>query len=196
MKPNQILEKLATLDPENKDHWTQDGQPRLGAIGEGVKREDLLGAAPLCSQTNPVLPGNEEPELSDEELADAILAEQEEFEDKMETAKAQIKAAEEAKREADKALEASKQAYEKLRDEEKAKDTRTDTEINMDYLRSEVAQRQQRYENRKHIIALLQQTDFNMKDLNFITMSDADRAIAERVVRSRRERNKRSGIRK
>lgn len=192
MKPEQILEKLSTLDPANKDHWNQDGQPRLSAVGEGVNRQQILEAAPLFSRENPILPSSE-PELTDEEVHQTLEEELLEVQTKMEVAKAEIKAAEEAKILAEKRLDDAKMSLDKIRQDEVAKDTRTDTEINMDYLKSEFNQRLQRAKQRQHIVKLLEQSDLASNDIKILTASPVDRAIAERVIKERRERNKRGG---
>ena len=190
MKPELILESLTNLDPENKDHWTANGQPLLSAVGEGVSRQQILDVAPLFSRENPVLP-DEEPELTDEEVKKTLEEELLEVQAKMEAAKAEIKAASEAKVLAESRLDKAKQALDQIRRDEMAKDTRTDTEINMDYLKSEFNQRLARAQQRSHIVRLLEQSDLTSSDIRILTASPVDRAIAERVIKERRERNKR-----
>lgn len=46
-----IKEALTQLDPENNDHWTADGAPRVDVVAElvgnpGLKRADITNAAP------------------------------------------------------------------------------------------------------------------------------------------------------
>ncbi len=190
MKPEQILEVLSTLDPANKDHWTQDGQPRLGAVGD-VTRQEILEVAPLFSRSNAVV--EQEPELTDEEVKLTLEEELLSVQARMESAKAAILEAEAAKIAAEKKLEEAKQGLDQIRIDELAKDTRTDTQINMDYLKSEFNQRLARAQQRSHIVRLLEQSDLTSTDIRILTASPADRAIAERVVKERKDRNRRGG---
>lgn len=50
-----IVKGLKALDPQNADHWTNDGLPRLDAIKgvSGLKREDVTAAAPHFTKDNP-----------------------------------------------------------------------------------------------------------------------------------------------
>ncbi len=190
MKPEQILEVLSTLDPANKDHWTQDGQPRLGAVGD-VTRQEILEVAPLFSRSNAVI--EQEPEMTDEEVKLTLEEELLSVQARMEAAKAAILEAEAAKIAAEKKLEEAKQGLDQIRIDELAKDTRTDTQINMDYLKSEFNQRLARANQRSHIVRLLEQSDLTSTDIRILTASPADRAIAERVVKERKDRNRRGG---
>lgn len=52
----KIKKALARLDPSNDDHWTDDGAPRLGALGiDGLTRPEVTRAAPLFTRDNPTL---------------------------------------------------------------------------------------------------------------------------------------------
>ena len=55
----QIAEALAKLDPDDDQHWTTDGAPRIDAVGEilgaKVTRDQVVAAAPRFSRTNPDL---------------------------------------------------------------------------------------------------------------------------------------------
>lgn len=192
MKPQDILDSLSLLDPEDKDHWTADGQPRLDAIGDGVTRSQVQAIAPLFNRSNASLP-EQEPELTDEEVKQTLEEEVLSVQARMEAAKAAIEAAAQAKILADKQLVDAKKALDQIRDDELAKDTRTDTEINMDYLKSEFNQRLLRHQNRKQIVELLQQSDLSTKDIKILTASPVDRAIAQRIIKERRDRNKSGG---
>jgi hypothetical protein len=51
----EILEAVRSLDPQNDEHWTADGQPRLDAVenklGGDVSRKDVTNAAPDFTRT-------------------------------------------------------------------------------------------------------------------------------------------------
>lgn len=52
----QILNALKTLDPNNPDQWTNDGLPKVDALGvQGIKRSDITQVAPHFTRENPVL---------------------------------------------------------------------------------------------------------------------------------------------
>lgn len=63
---NQELKKaLLKLDVMNPDHWTEQGVPRLDAIGiDGLKRIDVTKAAPQFTRTHPTF---ELPDQDDED---------------------------------------------------------------------------------------------------------------------------------
>jgi len=65
-----IFNALKTLDPEDDDHWTTDGAPRLDVLEPllpAVTRRHLLQAAPLFNRKNPVLPDLEAERAAAEE---------------------------------------------------------------------------------------------------------------------------------
>ena len=50
---DQIRQALATLNPEDDSHWTEDGAPLLSAIGDPPpKREEVVAVAPNFSREN------------------------------------------------------------------------------------------------------------------------------------------------
>lgn len=50
----KIIEALKGLDPENNEHWTADGAPKLSALKiEGVTRAEVVKAAPHFNRLNP-----------------------------------------------------------------------------------------------------------------------------------------------
>jgi len=50
----EILAALGKLDPQNDDHWTGDGLPRIDKLGiQGLKRADITAAAPQFTRDNP-----------------------------------------------------------------------------------------------------------------------------------------------
>lgn len=53
MKSEQIKDALENLDLDNDDHWTQDGAPRLDAVGKGVTRQEILSVAPHFTRNHP-----------------------------------------------------------------------------------------------------------------------------------------------
>lgn len=52
-----IREALSKLDPKNDDHWTEDGLPRIDALGfkKAPGRDVVTAAAPLFTRANPSL---------------------------------------------------------------------------------------------------------------------------------------------
>lgn len=81
----KIIAALKSLDPNNADHWTAEGAPRIGALKiEGIKREDITSAAPHFSRDNPVIEtpavsaDKEAKALKDAELAKKLLLTNEE----------------------------------------------------------------------------------------------------------------------
>lgn len=61
-----IQEALKQLDPENNDHWTSDGLPRIDVVAnlsgvKQLKRGDISAAAPTFTQDNPTLEAGELP---------------------------------------------------------------------------------------------------------------------------------------
>lgn len=54
-----IVDALATLDPQNDDHWTSDGLPRMDVLealcGHTLTRADVTAAAKGFSRRNPTL---------------------------------------------------------------------------------------------------------------------------------------------
>ncbi len=185
MKQEQILESLSRLDPENKDHWNQDGQPRLGAVGEGVSRNQVLAAAPLFSRENPSLPDQEV--LTDEEVQKTLEDELLEIDLAREEAEKAIKIANKAKAEAESAVKAAQDRLEELRQRELSRDTRSDTEINMDYLRGCLRERMEKAGAQQQARILLEQAGLGCQ-VKSLTASPIDRAIARRVISERKGR--------
>lgn len=191
MKPDQILEALSKLDPANNDHWTQDGSPRLGAVGEGVTRKDIIDVAPLFNRKSVELSEPQEAPTEEEILAEVQSAAQE-FKARKDAAQQEYKDALLAKKTAEDRIEAAKKLVSKLADEEQAKDPRTPTQINMDYLKSEHQQRMQRFQQHNAVIQHLQSSGLPTFNVSSSPISPADRAIAERNIRARRERSRQS----
>ncbi|WPJ68564.1 hypothetical protein OMDBNIEC_00078 [Salmonella phage STP-SP5] len=59
-----LIEALLDLDPENPNHWTTDGLPKVDALrfataNPSLTRDEITEAAPLFTRDNPVV---EEPE--------------------------------------------------------------------------------------------------------------------------------------
>lgn len=182
MKSEQILEVLSKLDPTNKDHWTQDGQPRLGAVGEGVTRQQILDVAPLFSRSNAVVdvPSEEEVQATLEEELLAIELEREAAQTALVTARRAAKDAEKAAKDAEAKLES-------LREQERNRDQRSPTEANMDYLRHELQERLKRAGAQDQANALLRQHGLSSFQKG-LTASPIDQAIAQRIIRERKQR--------
>ncbi len=72
MANKTLDEALAGLDPKNDEHWTSDGAPRLdhlsGIVGEKVKRDQVLAAAPTL--TREAAAEAAEPEAAEPEAAE------------------------------------------------------------------------------------------------------------------------------
>lgn len=61
---SKIKDALAKLDPQNDNHWTSDGLPRIDTIrmfasDPSISRELITAEAPDFSRSNPVIPGME-----------------------------------------------------------------------------------------------------------------------------------------
>lgn len=58
-----LIEALKTLDPENNDHWTSDGLPRLDVLknltGTQVTREQITAQAKSFNRKSPTLDSQE-----------------------------------------------------------------------------------------------------------------------------------------
>lgn len=190
MKQELILEALSKLNPEDDSHWTQDGSPRLGAVGEGVTRQDILSVAPLFNRKNTELPSDD---ISEEEILAEVESQQKEFEARKQAVELELKEALDAKKASEVRLEAARLEAAKVAREEKARDTRTDTEINMDYLKSEFEQRLKRAQTQNQIFEHLKQFNFPTSGVDLTYVSPADKAIAARVIKDRRERLRNGG---
>jgi vacuolar-type H+-ATPase subunit I/STV1 len=180
MKPQKILEVLETLDPSNDEHWTAEGLPRTDAVGEGVSRGQIQSAAPHFTRKNAKLPEPVVPEKTLEEELFEIQAIKDEAEKAIRDAVA-------ARAVADAKVAEAEARLDKIRAEELAKETRSDTEINMDYLRSEFQSRLARAGEQKQIRELLLMSGLNTKDVRMLTGSVLDRKIAAQVINGRRK---------
>jgi hypothetical protein len=186
MKPQKILEALSILDPSNNDHWTAEGQPRTGAVGDGVSRSQIQSVAPLFTRSNPVLPGRE-PEPTDEEVVQTLEEELKAIHEEKLEANAALIAANKARLEAEKAIKDAEARLEKIRTDERNSDPRTDAEINIDYLKSEFNQRLSRAVSQSQARALLESAGLGA-EVKGLTVSPIDRAIAARVIAARKQR--------
>jgi len=187
MNTEQILQSLSKLDPSNKDHWTQNGQPLLSAVGDGVTRSQIIDAAPHFSRDNPVLPekqelSDEEVQLTIEERINEIALAKEESHELLVKANAMLAEANRLKKEAEAKLE-------NLRDEEKALDPRTDAEINRDLLKASFAERMRAAGAQREARKLLEQAGL-VSEVRALTASPVDRAIAARIIAERQKKMK------
>lgn len=68
----EIRAALLKLDTKNDDHWTEDGLPRVDALGlpKGITRGAVTAAAPLFTRANPSV--EEKPKASETPPADPI----------------------------------------------------------------------------------------------------------------------------
>lgn len=182
MKSEQILEALSKLDPENNDHWTQDGSPRLGAVGDGVSRADILAAAPLFNRKNTETAAERLEEVVTEKLdkADSIKEQKAVAESKIRAAIAAMQAAK-----AD--LDAANAELNEAAEAEKQLDTRSDTELNQAFLQKDFELRLEKAAQRKQAMKLLEMAGVDGKDVKLYGLGVADRAIAEANIRKRKE---------
>lgn len=188
LNSNQLLEKLADLDPENDEHWTADGQVLLASIGEGVTRPDLMAIAPKFNRKNPVLPdASEVPQIEAEPT----------FEEKMELirmeiqdAQSVVEAASKVKAQADKDLTEANRRLEVLRDEQRNLDKRSDAEINKELIYRDLEIRLQKAGQHSELLGLMQQAGIRFNGISMDNRSEADQAIAAKNIRARKERLK------
>jgi hypothetical protein len=137
MRSEDVFKALMELDPENDEHWTIDGVPRMDALADigvpGMTREQLKDIAPLFSRTNRELPDLEAKRRErDEKLARA----------------------EEAERAAREAREAAKEANAELAKLDKPiSDAHSLTRQNQQWLASQAVVTVQRMEVQKHLDA-------------------------------------------
>lgn len=192
LNSNQLLEKLAELDPENDEHWTADGQVLLAAIGEGVTRPDLMAIAPKFNRKNPVLPdATDVPQIEAEPT----------FEEKMELirmelqdAQAVVEAATKVKEEADKSLAEANRKLEVLRDEQRNLDKRSDAEINQELIYRDLEIRLQKAGQHSELLGLMKQAGIRFNGISMDNRSAADQAIAAKNIRERKERHKKNPL--
>lgn len=80
MRTEDVFKILMELDPENEEHWTLDGVPRMDALADlglpGMTRDQLKELAPLFTRSNRELPDLEKAR----EERDALLEKAEEAE--------------------------------------------------------------------------------------------------------------------
>lgn len=183
MKPELILESLSKLDPSNKEHWTQDGQPRLGAVGEGVTRQQIVAVAPLFSRTSTELPDQLSAEEVKATLEDELLA----IELEREAANLALVTARRAAKDAEKSAKDAEDKLESLRELERNRDKRSPTEVNMEYLRHEFSERLKRAGAHDEANALLAKHGLGGFSKS-LTASPIDQAIAQRIIRERKQR--------
>lgn len=133
-----ILAALGSLDPEQQEHWTEQGLPAMEVVkellGEEITRKELTAAAPLFNRESLELgesqqkqeepPAKEEPEIGEDEL---------------ETLREKLAKADEAQHEARRKAEAAKaeqeeaqRAYDKAQRDLEAADARTNAEKTQD----------------------------------------------------------------
>lgn len=181
-KPQEILKALSLLDPTNDEHWTVDGQPQIQALGlEGIKRSDIRAAAPLFNRSNAELPKVEEEPSLEDRLLEIELA-------KEEAQKALLDAVS-AKQAAEAAAKAAENRLESLRSEVKAMDTRSDTEINQELLKSNFAQRLKDRGAWLEAHQYLQEKGL-ASQIKSLTASPVDQAISQRIIMERRKASK------
>lgn len=179
MKPQDILHALSNLDPEDDDHWTADGQPRLDAIGN-PSRAQVQAVAPLFNRANPELPEPPKPEPTLEEKEAALKAEKAAAEKELADAMAMQKAAAAAAKVAQDKVYAIERALLKV-------DQRTDVEINQEFLQADFNNRLEKAKQRDLASRLLAEAGVSGRDISMYKLGPADRAIAEANIRKRKE---------
>jgi hypothetical protein len=183
MNTEQILESLSKLDPANKDHWTQNGQPLLSAVGEGVTRSQILEVAPLFSRESPVLPTAEELP-SEPTYQDEIV----DYHAKLAEANVKLEAALKAQAEAIAEVKHCHDELEAIRDAQRNSDKRTDTQINQDLIYADLNRRMAKAQDHAKIRQFMDVHGVPSTDVNLLTMGPADRAIARRNIEARKSR--------
>lgn len=78
---SKIKDALAKLDPQNDNHWTSDGLPRIDTIrmfasDPAISRELITADAPDFSRSNPVIPGMETVAAVVADAADNVVSEE------------------------------------------------------------------------------------------------------------------------
>lgn len=139
-----ILEALLRLDPTNDEHWTADGAPRLEAMKlEGVKRTDIIKAAPQFSRSNPKLVTQAEEKLPAEKQgeADPLVLAQAKVDEANARAEKTGEALRQAQQEHGKAIAAQDLALREMAALEGARTTQHDL---MDYIAAENVRRAER----------------------------------------------------
>lgn len=179
MKSHEILESLSKLDPDNDEHWNQDGQPRLSAIGEGVSRHEVQAVAPQFNRNSADLPEVEAPASLEEQLLS--------IEEQRVKAAADLTAAQEMANEAMKAAKEAQQRMEDLRVEAKQLDPRTPAEANRDLLRASFNERLRKAGEHQQAREMLLKAGL-YQEVKTLTQSPIDQAIAARVVAERRKK--------
>lgn len=157
---DQIKEALLKLDPNNDDHWTREGVPRLDVmkelLGADVSRADITQASSSFTRKTPTLEeaadndGNETPETKQPEATDT----KEDPADEAETPEAEVKATEEEEIEAE---------LEKARDKlNKAQKRFAKAQTEMDVVISARAKRDARTTD-AHTIQAFQKSQFKAR---------------------------------
>lgn len=105
---NEIRAALAKLDAKDDNHWTENGLPRLDALGfsKAPLRADVTAAAPLFTRSNPVVEvaASQEPEAKIELPEAPTHAELDVLQRELEAAEAEVRKAEDFKTEAERAV--------------------------------------------------------------------------------------------
>lgn len=81
----QIVEALGQMDPLDDDQWTADGAPKVEVVGKlagdfGIKRQDIVSAAPAFNRENPVTEIEQDPPEEETETETETSSEEEETE--------------------------------------------------------------------------------------------------------------------
>jgi hypothetical protein len=125
--------------------------------------------------------------LTDEDIQKTLEDELIEIDLAREEAEKAIKVANKAKLDAENAVKAAQNRLEELRQRELARDTRSDTEINMDYLRGCLRERMEKAGAQAQARQLLEAAGL-AGHVKSLTASPIDRSIARRVMAERKNR--------
>jgi hypothetical protein len=155
----EIKQALLALDPNNDEHWTGDGSPRIDALQiSGIKRADITAVAPHFTRENPTLDLDpdlekqddvvEEPEeVSDPEEQDDVVEEVSDLEARHKIAVKELAAAEKAAEDAQKVLLQKQKQLDEVQDEMRDLNIgRTTQHDIMDYIASQKKLREQKAE--------------------------------------------------
>lgn len=153
MHEEKIRAALAKLDPENDDHWTTDGLPRMEVVAKdakitNIRRTDITDAAPEFTRDNPVLGDQPAEVVAEDKPAEpaedkpAESASREEYDEILEQLVADKAEAEEAR---DEAVAAVDEIKRKLRETTAERDAKfppmSQAEMIKNYQRGQQKQR-------------------------------------------------------
>lgn len=189
MKPNEILQSLKNLDIEDDDHWTQDGQPRLDAVGENVTRAEIHAVAPLFNRDNQDFSSPAKPSAAKQEPAGPPAEEKlASIQEQRQELQAQLIEVQNTIQQGNKLKKELQEKLESLREEEKVLDKRTPAECNRDLLKSNFNHRLKQAAAQQQAYKMIVEAGLPVS-VRDQTLSELDKAVAARNVAERRRVN-------